>query len=92
YVEDEAIRAATQGMKFDEITITSTLTVAPPAAKAPASAYRLDEVPGVAIEFRKAAGEKCERCWRVLEEVGTHKAHPTLCDRCNDAVEHMERA
>jgi isoleucyl-tRNA synthetase len=32
-----------------------------------------------------AAGAKCERCWRVLEEVGT-QSHPTLCIRCCDAV------
>jgi isoleucyl-tRNA synthetase len=33
-----------------------------------------------------APGHKCERCWRVLEEVGTHAAHPTLCTRCCEAV------
>ena len=35
----------------------------------------------------KAAGEKCARCWKVLEEVGSVGAHPTLCGRCADAVE-----
>jgi isoleucyl-tRNA synthetase len=34
-----------------------------------------------------APGHKCARCWRVLEEVGTVAAHPTLCERCADAVE-----
>ncbi len=34
-----------------------------------------------------AAGEKCARCWKVLEEVGDIKKHPTLCLRCADAVE-----
>ncbi len=34
-----------------------------------------------------AAGQKCERCWRVLPEVGTHARHPTLCTRCCAAVE-----
>jgi isoleucyl-tRNA synthetase len=34
-----------------------------------------------------APGEKCARCWRVLEEVGTQAAHPSLCLRCTDAVE-----
>jgi isoleucyl-tRNA synthetase len=34
----------------------------------------------------RAPGEKCERCWRVLEEVGTIPAHPTLCLRCAEAV------
>jgi isoleucyl-tRNA synthetase len=34
-----------------------------------------------------APGAKCERCWRVLEEVGTVPVHPTLCVRCCEAVE-----
>ena len=34
-----------------------------------------------------APGEKCVRCWRVLQEVGTVPAHPLLCLRCADAVE-----
>jgi isoleucyl-tRNA synthetase len=33
-----------------------------------------------------AQGQKCERCWRVLPEVGANAAHPTLCTRCCDAV------
>jgi isoleucyl-tRNA synthetase len=33
-----------------------------------------------------AAGTKCERCWRVLQDVGTIPAHPTLCIRCCEAV------
>ena len=33
-----------------------------------------------------ATGEKCEHCWRVLPEVGTNPAHPTLCRRCCDAI------
>ena len=34
-----------------------------------------------------AEGTKCERCWRVLQEVGAIPAHPTLCVRCCEAVE-----
>jgi isoleucyl-tRNA synthetase len=34
-----------------------------------------------------AAGTKCARCWRVLEEVGQQPGHPALCVRCTDAVE-----
>ena len=33
-----------------------------------------------------AAGQKCERCWRVLPEVGADPNHPTLCRRCCEAV------
>jgi isoleucyl-tRNA synthetase len=42
-----------------------------------------DDLADIAV----APGHKCDRCWRVLPEVGTTKAHPTLCLRCTDAVE-----
>jgi isoleucyl-tRNA synthetase len=34
-----------------------------------------------------APGTRCDRCWRVLPEVGELKAHPTLCRRCESVVE-----
>ncbi len=34
-----------------------------------------------------AVGMKCDRCWKVLAEVGQTEAHPALCLRCVDAVE-----
>ncbi|EFH13296.1 isoleucine--tRNA ligase [Teichococcus cervicalis] len=40
---------------------------------------------GVATDL--APGQKCERCWRVLPEVGASHAHPTLCRRCEAVVE-----
>ncbi len=33
-----------------------------------------------------APGQKCERCWKILPEVGSDAAHPTLCKRCCEAV------
>ncbi|WP_426959581.1 isoleucine--tRNA ligase [Muricoccus radiodurans] len=39
------------------------------------------------IEVIQAPGAKCERCWRVLPEVGLSAAHPTLCRRCEAVVE-----
>ena len=34
-----------------------------------------------------ADGDKCERCWQVLPEVGKSAKHPLLCQRCEEAVE-----
>jgi isoleucyl-tRNA synthetase len=34
----------------------------------------------------EAPGQKCERCWRVLPEVGANPRHPALCLRCCEAV------
>ena len=36
-----------------------------------------------------APGQKCERCWRVLPEVGENPKHPSLCRRCCEAVEEL---
>ena len=34
----------------------------------------------------RADGKKCERCWNYREAVGKDAAHPTLCDRCLEAI------
>jgi isoleucyl-tRNA synthetase len=34
----------------------------------------------------KAKSKKCERCWNYREAVGEDVMHPTLCDRCVEAV------
>ena len=38
------------------------------------------------VQVEPAAGEKCQRCWKVLTAVGTVKDHPTLCPRCAKVV------
>jgi isoleucyl-tRNA synthetase len=43
-------------------------------------------VEGDSIAVRAASGTKCERCWRVLPEVGQSAAHPGLCRRCEAVV------
>ena len=44
---------------------------------------------GDSLSVHVASGEKCARCWRVLDEVGQIAAHTTLCLRCADAVDHL---
>ena len=46
-----------------------------------------DEVAGLKIRVEKAHGEKCERCWNYATTVGSFTDHPTLCDRCHDALD-----
>ena len=41
---------------------------------------------GIAVNVVKAEGEKCERCWNYRASVGSAPEHPTLCDRCIEAV------
>jgi len=41
---------------------------------------------GCSVEIQRAEGGKCERCWNYRSAVGTFKDHPTLCDRCVEAI------
>jgi isoleucyl-tRNA synthetase len=72
------------GIDLAEISITSRIALA--NGRAADGAFTLPDVGGVAVVVNPAEGEKCERCWQVLTEVGDNKDHPTLCHRCSDAV------
>jgi len=85
HVERAELLAAIAATDMAEVAITSGLTVVD--TPAPAGAFVLDDVPGVAVVVADAAGAKCQRCWRVLPEVGI--AAPDLCGRCADAVQHL---
>ena len=68
---------------FATLCITSAITLT--SAPAPEGAFTDPDVPGVAVVFAMAEGEKCQRCWKILPDVGSH-AHPGTCKRCNDAL------
>ncbi|MFK7997442.1 MAG: isoleucine--tRNA ligase [Granulosicoccus sp.] len=35
-----------------------------------------------AVQASKASGNKCVRCWHVINDVGTHSEYPEVCGRC----------
>ncbi len=76
--------AALNGLDLGEICITSGGQLV--GGPAPAGAFSLPEVAGVAVVPTLAHGEKCARCWQVLEEVGKSPKHPLICRRCEAAV------
>jgi isoleucyl-tRNA synthetase len=43
-----------------------------------------EAIPRVTIE--RAAGVKCERCWRIVPAVSAEPAFAGLCNRCQDAI------
>ena len=83
HVEDQALRDLLAQFDVDDLCITSGLTISKDPA--PAEAFRLPEVEGVAMVFEKAEGEKCLRCWKILPDVGVH-AHEGVCGRCDSAL------
>ncbi|HLD56265.1 MAG TPA: class I tRNA ligase family protein, partial [Candidatus Omnitrophota bacterium] len=38
------------------------------------------------LSVEKADGKKCERCWNYSVQVGNFQEHPTLCERCVEAI------
>ncbi len=40
----------------------------------------------LSIKIQKAHGQKCERCWNYSDSVGKDAQHPTLCERCIEAI------
>ena len=57
-----------------------------PAGAAPAGATASVEVPGLSIRVSAAPGRKCERCWVHEPSVGESSDHPTICNRCLNAL------
>jgi isoleucyl-tRNA synthetase len=35
----------------------------------------------------RAAGQKCERCWKYTTDIGSDARFPTICAPCAKAVE-----
>ncbi|MEG3619037.1 isoleucine--tRNA ligase [Magnetovibrio sp. PR-2] len=74
------------GVDLAEIAITSDAELI--EGDVPDGAFTVDGIAGVGVVSALADGEKCERCWKVLDDIGSNSAHPTVCGRCADAVEH----
>ncbi len=89
FVDERVDKAlASSGADMRAVCIVSALDILP-FAKAPVDAV-YGELEGLAVEVRKAGGEKCERCWIYSEELGTDPAHPTLCPRCTQVMRELE--
>jgi isoleucyl-tRNA synthetase len=88
YVSDKDLRAALKGVDLAEIAITSGAKLM--EGEGSKDAFRLDEVPGVAVVFAPAEGKKCARSWKILPEVGTVPGFPDLSPRDAEAVRQFD--
>ena len=70
------------------VLITSYASVYP-ASEAPSleEKFELDDGETISISVEKSTHKKCNRCWHLREDVGTHPEHPELCGRCVDNVD-----
>lgn len=82
YPDEATYELLRKFQNLDKLFIVSQVTLHPPG-----SPVRAHQTVPLLVAVKQAEGEKCERCWIVTPEVGTHPTHPTLCHRCADAVE-----
>src|SRR5271170_3022008 len=74
-----------RGVDLAELCITSAGTVRP--GPVPEDAFTLPDLPDIGVRVSPAPGERCERCWRVLPEVGEAPGHADLCLRCTGVLD-----
>src|SRR5436190_23433519 len=79
HVTDPELLAALAGLDLAEIAITSEIAVR--AGPAPAGAFALDDVGGVAVVPGLATGIKCARSWRLTHDVGSDPHYPDVSAR-----------
>ena len=51
--------------------------------------FSLADMPNVTVLSNLADGKKCERCWKVLPDVGSNAKYQEICGRCADAVHYL---
>ncbi|MBB2969752.1 isoleucine--tRNA ligase [Mesorhizobium sp. RMAD-H1] len=88
HVTDPALTEAIKGLDFAEICITSDITVTDEPA--PAGAFTLEDVKGVAVVPARATGEKCARSWRYTHDVGSDPEFPDVSARDAAALRELK--
>jgi isoleucyl-tRNA synthetase len=84
YVSDKKIFDTLFDVDLAEVSITSNAMVT--NQDPPAGAFRLNDVPGVAVVVEKAEGIKCARSWKILPTVGEDPEYPDVSPRDAQAL------
>ena len=79
YVANRTILATLFDVDLAEVCITSNYEVR--EGEAPAGAFRLHDVPDVAVVVEKAVGTKCARSWKILPTIGEDRDYPDVSPR-----------
>ena len=88
YVGDRELFAVAVDADLAELCITSQATLV--EGEGPPSAFRLDDVPSVAVDPRRAEGRKCARSWKISPAVGSDPQYPDVTPRDAQALREWE--
>jgi isoleucyl-tRNA synthetase len=72
--------------------IVSQVEVSAEVSESPASESGAGARGELIVVVHRANGAKCERCWNYSTHVGESKRYPTICERCTEALEEIERS
>ena len=87
HVADPDLLAALSGVDLAEISITSGIRIE--AGEGPADAFRLADVPGVAVVPHRATGIKCARSWKYFDPATAEPAYPAVTPRDAKALREL---
>jgi isoleucyl-tRNA synthetase len=87
YIDDPDLRAALSGVDLAEISITSDIAIS--AGEGPQDAFRLADVPGVAVVSVRAPGVKCARSWKYFDPALADPAYPEVTARDAKALREL---
>jgi isoleucyl-tRNA synthetase len=90
YIEDRELLHMLDDVDLAEIAITSAIKVE--GGQGPEEAFRMAEIPGVAVVPALAEGRKCARSWKVSPDVGSDPEWPDLTPRDAQAMREWEAA
>lgn len=90
HIADADLRAALSGLDLAEICITSGVRLV--EGEGPAEAFRLPDVPGVAVVPARAPGVKCARSWKYFDPATAEPGYPEVTPRDARALRELGRA
>jgi isoleucyl-tRNA synthetase len=88
HVSDAELFSAVVDVDLAEVCITSGAALV--EGEGPANAFRLPDVPGVAVVPERAQGRKCARSWKILPSVGDDPQFPDVTPRDAKALREWE--
>ncbi|SNZ05981.1 isoleucine--tRNA ligase [Cohaesibacter gelatinilyticus] len=88
YVTNDELLGAMDGIDLADLSITSQAELI--NAPAPEGAFTLDDVDGVGVIPALAEGQKCQRSWKILPEVGQDSDYPDLSLRDAAAMRELD--
>ena len=88
FIADAALKARIESGDFAEICITSGIDIQ--AGEGPADAFRLTDVPGVAVVVERAPGVKCARSWKYFDPAEADPDYPAVTPRDAQALRELK--